>query len=99
MEKLKVFLRAVNAHVLIVAFLIGLFAAVLIGVQQNLAQAEASLRSSLAVVVFFQNDLSDANSVIQGLRGQDREIENIEYTSKDQAYQEALKNPSLAKSL
>jgi cell division protein FtsX len=99
MEKMKVFLRAVNAHVLIVAFLIGLFTAVLIGVQQNLARAEVALKPSLAVVAFLQKDLANADTVIQTLRSQDAEIESIEYTSKDQAYQEALKNPSLAKSL
>jgi cell division protein FtsX len=99
MDNLKIFWRAINGHVLIVAFLIGLFSAVLIAVQQNLSKAEASLRSSLGVVVFLQKDLPDAQNRMQTLRSQDPEIESILYTSKEQAYQEALKNPSLAKSL
>jgi hypothetical protein len=97
----RVIWRAYNGHVLIVAFLIGLFAMVLIAVQQSLLQAESSVKEALSVVVFLQNDLAgaDAETLIQSVKSQDPEITSISFTSKEQAYEEAMKDPHLAKSL
>jgi hypothetical protein len=101
MEIIKLFWRAYNGHVLMVAFLIGLFSTVMIGLQQALANAEASVKGSLPVIVFLQNNVTDAEAVTLqcSIKAQDSEIQSIEYTSKDQAYQEAMKNPNLSKSL
>jgi cell division protein FtsX len=101
MNFLKRFWRAYNSHVLIVAFLIGLFGALLVGLQQTLASAEESVKSALMVVVFLQNGLSaqDADAWVAKARGDDAEILSAEYTSKEAAYQAAMKDPKLAKSL
>src|SRR4051812_12620961 len=88
-------------HILMVAFLIGLFGAVMTCTQGALQSAENSLGSSLLVVAFLQNSLSEANApaFIDSLKAQDADIENIDYISKAQAYQEAMKDPKMAKSL
>jgi hypothetical protein len=101
MNFLKLLWRTYSAHVLMVAFLVGLFGAVLIGVQQSLASAESSLDASLSAVVFLQSTISDAEagSLQETLRAQDPEIRSAEYLSRAQAYEEAMKNPALAKSL
>jgi hypothetical protein len=84
-----------------IAFVIGLFAVVLVGLQQILGKAELSIKNSLAVVAFMQEDLSDtdASALSDNWRSQDPEIVSIRYLSKEQAYQEAVKDPNLAKSL
>jgi cell division protein FtsX len=101
MNTSNVIWRAYNGHVLIIAFLVGLFGAVMIGIQQGLANAESSVKSSLVVAAFLQNNVTDADaaSLAQALKNQDPEIQSIVYTSKDQAYTEAMKDPNLAKSL
>jgi hypothetical protein len=101
MENKNYFSRLLDGHVLIVAFMVGLFAAVMTGLQQTLASAEASVKSSLSVLVFLQNPVSDADAaqLMQQIQSQDHEVQSVLFTSKDQAYQEALKNPNLAKSL
>lgn len=93
--------RPYNGHVLIIAFLIGLFGMVLIGVQQSLSRAEASVKDSLAVVAFLQSSVSDkdAAALTQALKSQDAELMSVDYMSKDQAYALAMKDPNLSKSL
>jgi cell division protein FtsX len=101
MQIKKILWQAYNGHVLIIAFMIGLFAMVLIGLQQSLGRAEASVKEALSVVVFLQNDLSetDAETLVQSMKNQDPEIVSMTYTSKEQAYEEAMRDPNLAKSL
>ena len=93
--------RAFNGHVLIVTFVMGLFATVMIGLQQSLANAESQVKNSLAVLVFLQTTVPDAEAsqMAQRIKTQDPDILSIMYISKDQAYQDALKDPGLAKSL
>jgi len=95
------FWRAYNGHVLIITFLIGLFAMVLIAVQQNLSKAETSVKTALGVVAFLQPNTSDADAqkLADSLKAQDPEILSVEFTSKEKAYEEAMRDPNLAKSL
>ena len=101
MEFIKLFRLATIGHALIVAFMMGLFAMVMIGLQQVLVNAEASVQGSLSAAVFLQNNITDADAaaLAQTIKTQDPEILSIAYTSKDQAFQEAIKDPNLAKSL
>src|SRR5438874_8387345 len=101
MEINSYFKQAVNGHVLMVAFLVGLFATVLIGLQQTLMNAEEQVKNSLAVLVFLQTNVSDTegNQMAQTLKVQDPEIQSVSFTSRDQAYQDALKDPAFAKPL
>ena len=62
MNFLKQFWRTFNGHVLVVAFLIGLFAVVMVGIQQALSRAESSVKGSLSLVVFLQNNVTDAEA-------------------------------------
>ena len=93
--------RPGHLHVLITSFVIGLFASVLIGLQQALAKAEASVKNSLSAVVFLQDAVPDRAlaALADTFKAQDPEIVSITFTSKDQALQEAMKDPHLAKSL
>src|SRR5438477_42047 len=101
MEIRNAFKQALNGHVLIVTFVVGLFATVIIGLHQSLSNAEAQVKNSLAVLVFLQTNQSDdeASQLAQRIKTQDPEILTVTFTSKAQAYQDALKDPGLAKSL
>lgn len=97
----KLGFRAFQGHVLGVTFLVGLLATFLMGSQESLSKAEESVKSSLGVLVFLQTALSDGQAKEWGdaLRKRDPEIESYTFISKDQAYQEALKDPAVSKSL
>lgn len=90
-----------KAHVLMVSFLLGGVGALLIGLQQSLKTAEASIRPSLKVVVFIQSTIADADAEkwANALPAQDPELESITYISRQDALQKAQANPALTKSL
>lgn len=93
--------KAYNGHVLITAFVVGLFTMVMIGLQQTLATAENSIKSSLVAVAFLQSNITDADAeaLAKTIQAQDMDIVTVTYTSKEQALEEAMKDPNLAKSL
>lgn len=101
MEILKTHWRVHYIYILLTAFVAGLFINVLTGLQQALAHAEHTVQSSLAVVAFLRDSVSDAEAadLMSSIKTQDPEALTTTYTSKDQALQEAMKDPSLAKSL
>ncbi len=90
-----------NAHVLMVSFLLGGVGALLIGLQQSLGTAEASIRPALKVAVFIQDNVPDADAQkwANALPSFDPELESVTYISRQEALQKAQANPSLAKSL
>ncbi len=101
MEIRKRLLNATNAHVLMVSFLLGGVGALLIGLQQSLKTAEASIRPALKVVVFIQDNVPDADAEkwANSLQALDPELESVTYISRQDALQKAQENPALAKSL
>ena len=90
-----------RAHVFMISFLLGLTAALLLGIDRVLASAEESLRSQLAVAVFFQSSEPDeaARRISESLRGRDSAIESAQFISKQAALQDAQQDPALARSL
>src|SRR5579872_1409837 len=94
-------IRPNSAHVLLMAFFMSIAAALVFGLEQTLKSAEDSIKQSLLVSVFMQSSLSDEQAQKWGsqLQTKDSEIQNVNFISKDQALQEAQKDPSLARSL
>src|SRR4051812_45683517 len=84
--------------VILTAALLG---TLLAGLDRTLAQAQNALRPSLRVLVFMQNTWPDsqANEWGKKLRDQNPDIQNISFISRDQAYQEAVKEISVARAL
>jgi cell division protein FtsX len=101
MEMFKQFWRANYAHVLITSFVVGLFVSVLISIHQTLARAEGSIKASLRVVTFLRDSVSEQEAADLGesIKLQDAELQEVSYTSKQAAMDEAMKDPGLAKSL
>jgi hypothetical protein len=93
--------RSFDSNVLLAAFFVGLFAALLLGIQQSLMQAELTLKPSLFVMVYLQSTLPDgaAQKWGESLKAADPEVLSFSWTSKEQAYQQALKDPLMAKPL
>lgn len=101
MEIKKNLFQAASAHALCISFLAGIVAAVFLGLDKSLALAEANVRESLAVFVFLQPSVSDAQArlLMEALRSRDRDILSIAYHSREEAIQEAQKDVTLAKAL
>ncbi len=93
--------RPTSAQVLLVTFFMGTLAALVIGLEQTLHSAEDSIRPLLVVSTFLQAGVSEDQAKAWGetLRRKDAEIQSLAFISKDQALQEAQKDPALAKSL
>jgi len=90
-----------SAHILIGSFLFAGIAALLVGIQQSLQKAEASIRPALKVLVFVQPNYpdDDARRWVDSLAGQDASIESTLFVSREEALAKAQANPALAKSL
>ncbi len=101
MEIRKRLFNNTNAHVLMVSFLLGGVGALLIGLQQSLQNAEASIRPALKVAVFIQDNVPDvdAEKWANSLPSLDSELESVTYISRQEALEKAQGNPALAKSL
>jgi cell division protein FtsX len=94
-------LTTTNAHVLMVTFLFGGMGALILGLQQSLKVAEASIRPELKVAVFIQTDVNDADAAAwaRGLPAADPEIASVTFVSRAEALQKAQGDPALVKSL
>jgi hypothetical protein len=101
MQRFKHFFQPANAHVLMVSFLLGGVGALLVGLQQSLKNAEASIRPALKVVVFVQSAVTDADAETwsHSLPSLDPEIESVTFISRQAALEKAQMSPALAKSL
>ena len=90
-----------NAHVLMVSFLFGGMGALILGLQQSLKAAEASIRPELKVAVFIQTNVNDADAAAwaRALPAADPEIASVTFVSRAEALQKAEGNPALVKSL
>lgn len=93
--------RPNSAQVLIMTFLMGIAAALVIGLEQTLKSAEDSIKQPLLVSIFMQSSFQDNQAQKWGadLRAKDPEIQGLTFISRDQALQEAEKDAALAKSL
>jgi cell division protein FtsX len=94
-------LTTANAHVLMVAFLFGGMGSLVLGLQQVLKAAEASVRPELKVAVFIQPNVNDADAAAwaRALPAADPEIASVDFVSRAEALQKAQGNPALVKSL
>src|SRR5690349_18155925 len=101
MEIRKRLIKPANAYVLMVSFLLGGVGALLIGLQQSLQTAEASILPALKVAIFIQPDVTDADAEkwATSLPRLDPDIESLTYISRQEALAKAQANPALAKSL
>src|SRR5579863_9688733 len=88
-------------HVAMASFFIGLGAVVWLGVQQAICEALSEIRSSMIVTAFLAPTLTDADAtkLEKSLQEADPAIRTLTYTSREVAYQQAMKDPALSRSL
>ena len=91
----------VRGQAFVTAFLVTLLAVFLVEAYQRLGFEARHQKDGLAVVVFLQTSLTDAQAQawVEQLHQQDKEIESLVLTTKEQAYKKAAEDPTLAKSL
>ena len=89
------------AQLLMISFLLGMTAALFSGVERALSSAEASLRPSLQVTLVLPSSFSDAQADVfsSALRSQDPDILSTVFVSRQEALEQAQKDPVLAKSI
>lgn len=94
-------LSSIGAHIALVSFLLGLLAALVVGIDRSLALAESTIRPSLDVTVFLQSSLPEdvAKGLGDQLKAKDPAIESFTYISREQAARDAGQDPMLAKSM
>lgn len=90
-----------TGHVFMVAFLLGMGAALLAGMDRSLAVAEDAQRRQLAAVLFFQANASDPETqkLANALPSQDSSIVSVQYLSKQSALDNAQRDPAFSRSL
>jgi len=95
------FLEPSKGHVLMISLLFGLAGALMVGIQQALSEARAVLRSDLKMQAFLAVAPTDqdATKLSRAIQSADPAIQAITYQSKEQAFQEASKDPLFSKSL
>ncbi len=88
-------------HLVITSLLFGMGAALLYGVQQTLGEAQVLLRPSLVVTAFIAPSVPDADAakLESAVKTADSEIQSVGLITQEAAYQQALHDPILSKSL
>jgi hypothetical protein len=101
MKPMSATFRTAGPPVFAFSFLLGLAAASFLGLHRALSVQEFEQRNALSVAAFLAPAVADADAqkLTDTLKSRDAEIQSVQLISKQDAYQDAQKDPALAKSL